>query len=242
MSGGKVWVVTGASRGIGASIARVASESGDRVALIARGESVLTLADELGADVMGVQCDVADPESVSAAMDAVIARFGRVDTLVNNAGVHRGGKVKRLADDAWQEVLQVNLTGAMNMARAALAHMEEGSAIINVGAVVGFRGFPGDAAYASSKAGLSGLTKALAIELAPKAITANLVIPGLVLTEMTSGLTEASLEAMNKQIPMRRFAEEREIAEVVYWVSQSRYMTGACVPVDGGLLSSFGVS
>ena len=191
---------------------------------------------------MGVQCDVADPESVSAAMDAVIARFGRVDTLVNNAGVHRGGKVKRLADDAWQEVLQVNLTGAMNMARAALAHMEEGAAIINVGAVVGFRGFPGDAAYASSKAGLSGLTKALAIELAPKAITANLVIPGLVLTEMTSGLTEASLEAMNKQIPMRRFAEEREIAEVVYWVSQSRYMTGACVPVDGGLLSSFGVT
>jgi 3-oxoacyl-[acyl-carrier protein] reductase len=200
------------------------------------------LADELGADAIGVQCDVADPESVSAAMDAVIARFGRVDTLVNNAGVHRGGKVKRLADDAWQEVLQVNLTGAMNMARAALAHMEEGGAIINVGAVVGFRGFPGDAAYASSKAGLSGLTKALAIELAPKAITANLVIPGLVLTEMTSGLTEASLEAMNKQIPMRRFAEEREIAEVVYWVSQSRYMTGACVPVDGGLLSSFGVT
>jgi len=242
MSGGKVWVVTGASRGIGASIARVASESGARVALIARGESVLTLAEELVVDAIGVQCDVANPESVSAAMDAVIARFGRVDTLVNNAGVHRGGKVKRLADDAWQEVLQVNLTGAMNMARAALAHMEEGSAIINVGAVVGFRGFPGDAAYASSKAGLSGLTKALAIELAPKAITANLVIPGLVLTEMTSGLTEASLEAMNKQIPMRRFAEEREIAEVVYWVSQSRYMTGACVPVDGGLLSSFGVS
>ena len=86
------------------------------------------------------------------------------------------------------------------------------------------------------------MTKALAIELAPKAITANLVIPGLVLTEMTSGLSEAALEKMNGQIPMRRFAEEREIAEVVYWVSQSRYMTGACVPVDGGLLSSFGVA
>ena len=242
MSGGKVWVVTGASRGIGAAIARVASESGDRVALMARGESVLTLAGELGPDAIGVQCDVANPEAVVAAMDAVIARFGRVDTLVNNAGVHRGGKVKRLADEAWHEVLQVNLTGAMTMTRAALAHMEAGSAIINVGAVVGFRGFPGDAAYASSKAGLAGLTKALAIELAPKDITANLVIPGLVLTEMTSGLTEASLEAMNKQIPMRRFAEEREIAEVVYWVSQSRYMTGACVPVDGGLLSSFGVT
>ena len=156
--------------------------------------------------------------------------------------MHRGGKVQRLSDEAWQEVMQVNLTGAMSMTRAALAHMDAGAAIVNVGAVVGFRGFPGDAAYASSKAGLSGLTKALAIELAPKAITVNLVIPGLVITEMTSGLSEAALEKMNGQIPMRRFAEEREIAEVVYWVSQSRYMTGACVPVDGGLLSSFGVT
>ena len=160
---------------------------------------------------------------------------------MNNAGVHRGGKVHRLTDEAWHEVLQVNLTGAMNMTRAALPHMAAGSAVVNVGAVVGFRGFPGDAAYASSKAGLSGLTKALAIELAPKAITANLVIPGLVITEMTSELSDVALEKMTQQIPLRRFAEDEEIAEVVYWVAQSRYMTGACVPVDGGLLSSFGV-
>ena len=110
-----------------------------------------------------------------------------------------------------------------------------------LGAVVGLRGFPGDSAYAASKAGLSGLTKALAIELASKAITANLVIPGLVLTEMTSELSEAALNKMTQQIPLRRFAEDREVAEVVCWVAQSRYMTGAVVPVDGGLLSSFGV-
>ena len=241
MSGGKVWVVTGASRGIGAAIARVAVDAGHRVALIARGDGVLTAAEGLGDAAKGFQCNVADPESVTASIETIKHHFGHIDTLVNNAGVHRGGKVHRLTDEAWHEVLQVNLTGAMNMTRAALPHMAEGSAVVNVGAVVGFRGFPGDAAYASSKAGLSGLTKALAIELAPKAITANLVIPGLVITEMTSELSDVALEKMTQQIPLRRFAQDEEIAEVVYWVAQSRYMTGACVPVDGGLLSSFGV-
>ena len=241
MSGGKVWVVTGASRGIGAAIARVAVDVGHRVALIARADSVLSAAEGLGDAAKGFQCNVADPESVTATIETIKHHFGHIDTLVNNAGVHRGGKVHRLTDEAWHEVLQVNLTGAMNMTRAALPHMAEGSAVVNVGAVVGFRGFPGDAAYASSKAGLSGLTKALAIELAPKAITANLVIPGLVITEMTSELSDVALEKMTQQIPLRRFAQDEEIAEVVYWVAQSRYMTGACVPVDGGLLSSFGV-
>ena len=241
MSGGKVWVVTGASRGIGAAIARVAAAEGHRVVLLARGDSVRDFAESLGADAIGLQCDVANPDAVSATVAAVVEQTGQIDVLVNNAGVHRGGKVQRLSDEAWQEVLQVNLSGAMHMTRAAITHMPAGGAVINVGAVVGFRGFPGDAAYASSKAGLSGLTKALAIELAPKAITANLVIPGLVLTEMTSELSSAALEKMTGQIPLRRFAEDREIAEVVYWVAQSRYMTGACVPVDGGLLSSFGV-
>ncbi len=241
MSGGKVWVVTGASRGIGVAIARVAVDAGHCVALIARGDSVLSAADALGDAATGFQCNVADPESVSTTIEAIKHHYGHIDTLVNNAGVHRGGKVHRLTDEAWHEVLQVNLTGAMNMTRAALPHMAAGSAVVNVGAVVGFRGFPGDAAYASSKAGLSGLTKALAIELAPKAITANLVIPGLVITEMTSELSDVALEKMTQQIPLRRFAEDKEIGEVVYWVAQSRYMTGACVPVDGGLLSSFGV-
>jgi 3-oxoacyl-[acyl-carrier protein] reductase len=237
----KVWVVTGASRGIGAAIATMAAEAGHRVAMVARGELVMSAAKALGEMATGFQCDVADSEAVDATVDEIIKHCGRIDVVVNNAGVHRGGKVHRLTDEAWQEVLQVNLTGAMSMTRATLPHMDAGGAVVNVGAVVGFRGFPGDSAYASSKAGLSGLTKALAIELAPKGITANLVIPGLVLTEMTSELSDTALEKMTQQIPMRRFAGDHEIAEVVYWVAQSRYMTGACVPVDGGLLSSFGV-
>ena len=237
----KLWVVTGASRGIGAAIATVAAEAGHRVAMVARSELVMSAAEALGEMATGFQCDVADSEAVDATVDEIIKHCGRIDVVVNNAGVHRGGKVHRLTDEAWQEVLQVNLTGAMSMTRATLPHMDAGGAVVNVGAVVGFRGFPGDSAYASSKAGLSGLTKALAIELAPKGITANLVIPGLVLTEMTAELSETALEKMTQQIPMRRFAGGHEIAEVVYWVAQSRYMTGACVPVDGGLLSSFGV-
>ena len=237
----KVWVVTGASRGIGAAIATAAAGAGHRVAMVARGESVLSAAEALGEIATGFQCDVGDSEAVNTMIDEIIKHCGRIDVLVNNAGVHRGGKIHRLSDEVWQEVFQVNLTGAMSMTRATVPHMDAGSAVVNVGAVVGFRGFPGDSAYASSKAGLSGLTKALAIELAPKGITANLVIPGLVLTEMTAELSETALEKMTQQIPMRRFASDHEIAEVVYWVAQSRYMTGACVPVDGGLLSSFGV-
>ena len=198
MAGDGVWVVTGASRGIGAAIARLAVDAGHNVALIARGESVMEFAQSLGESAAGFQCDVADAASVSETVEAIVARFGGVNVLVNNAGVHRGGKIHRLTDEAWQEVLQVNLTGAMNMTRAAVPHMSEGCSVVNVGAVVGLRGFPGDSAYAASKAGLSGLTKALAIELASKAITANLVIPGLVLTEMTSELSEAILSPGNQ--------------------------------------------
>ena len=147
-SGVNIWRAMESGRdrclaGIGAAIARLAVDAGHNVALIARGESVMELAQSLGESAAGFQCDVADP-FVSETVDAIVARFGRVDVLVNNAGVHRGGKIHRLTDDAWQEVLQVNLTGAMNMTRAAVPHMSEGCAVVNVGAVVGFRGFPGD--------------------------------------------------------------------------------------------------
>lgn len=241
MDESQVWVVTGASRGIGEAIARRAIVEGHRVALLARGEQVETVAQSLGENALAVRTDVADLDSITAAFEKIIAHFGDVNVVVNNAGLHRGGKLKRLGLDAWQDVLDVNLTGALAVAKAAVPHFTEGDSLINIGAVVGFRGFPGDVAYASSKAGMAGMTKALAIEWAPKGITANLVIPGLVLTEMTQGLTETALESMRKQIPMGRFADPNEIADVVYWVSRSRYMTGAVVPVEGGLMSSFGV-
>ena len=233
--------MTGASRGIGRAIAERALGAGSRVAIVARGDAVEQLAAELGERCIGCRADVSDAASMEAVVDTVINAWGRVDVVVNNAGYHRGGRVERLALEDWQRVLDVNLTGALNTIRATQPHLAGGGAIVNVGAVVGFRGFPGDSAYAASKAGLAGLTRALAIELAAKGITVNLVIPGLVLTEMTSGLSEKALETMRETIPMGRYGEPAEIAEVVHWVGQARYMTGALVPVDGGLLSSFGV-
>ncbi len=241
MSTEKVWLITGASRGIGLEVARRAVAAGDRAALLARGDAVLEAASGLGPAAIGLQADVTDRSSVQAALDKVLGQWGRLDVVVNNAGLHRGGKVGRLAPEDWQAVLDTNLTGALNVISCARGGLEAGSAIVNVGAVVGFRGFPGDAAYGASKAGLAGLTRALAIELAGKGIRVNLVIPGLVLTEMTGGLSEKALESMRRTIPMARYGEAEEIAEVIEWVARSRYMTGALVPVDGGLMSSFGV-
>lgn len=237
----KIWLITGASRGIGLALAQRAIAAGDKVALLARGESVLSAASELGENAMGVQADVADASAVQVAIDAVVTRWERIDVVVNNAGLHRGGKVGRLALEDWQAVIDTNLTGSLNIISSARDSLSPGSAIVNIGAVVGFRGFPGDAAYGASKAGLAGLTRALAIELAPKDIRVNLVIPGLVLTEMTGGLSEKALESLRKTIPMARYGQPEEIAEVIEWVARSRYMTGAFVPVDGGLMSSFGM-
>jgi 3-oxoacyl-[acyl-carrier protein] reductase len=241
MSSSKVWLVTGASRGIGLAVAERALTAGDRVALLARGEDVMAIAAGLGDACMGCRADVGDREQVLQAVALVVERWGRIDIVVNNAGAHRGGKVDRLALEDWQTVIDTNLTGALNVISATSTQMESGSAIVNIGAVVGFRGFPGDAAYAASKAGIAGLTRAAAIELAPRGIGVNLVIPGLVLTEMTQALSEKALESMRRKIPMGRFGEPDEIAEVVEWVARSRYMTGAFVPADGGLMSSFGV-
>jgi 3-oxoacyl-[acyl-carrier protein] reductase len=201
----------------------------------------MAIAAGLGDACMGCRADVGDREQVLQAVALVVERWGRIDIVVNNAGAHRGGKVDRLALEDWQTVIDTNLTGALNVISATSTQMESGSAIVNIGAVVGFRGFPGDAAYAASKAGIAGLTRAAAIELAPRGIGVNLVIPGLVLTEMTQALSEKALESMRRKIPMGRFGEPDEIAEVVEWVARSRYMTGAFVPADGGLMSSFGV-
>lgn len=241
MAAEKVWLVTGGSRGIGRAVAERIIAAGEHVAVLARGDAVHEAAAALGERALGLRADVTDPASVQRAIEQVIDRFGRLDVIVNNAALHRGGKVGRLALQDWQSVLDTNLTGALNVISGAREYLQQGSAIVNVGAVVGFRGFPGDAAYGASKAGLSGLTRALAVELAAKGIRVNLVIPGLVLTEMTGGLSEKALEAMRTTIPMARYGEAGEIAAVIEWVARSTYMTGAFVPVDGGLMSSFGV-
>lgn len=237
----RVWLITGASRGIGLAVCKQVIEAGDRAAIVARGDAVEDIAAELGDHCLACRADVSDADSAKNAVAAVIEKWGQLDVVVNNAGLHRGGRVARLREEDWQAVLDTNLSGALNMIKAADPHLEEGAAIINIGAVVGLRGFPGDAAYAASKAGLAGLTRSLAIEYASRGICVNLVIPGLVLTEMTNALSEKALESMRRIIPLSRYGEAEEIAEMILAVSRSRYTTGAFIPVDGGLMSSFGV-
>ena len=241
MSDTPVWIVTGGSRGIGLAVVQRIVASGERVAIFSRGEEGLARAEELGDSCRAFRVDVADADAVRAAVAGVRDTWGRIDRVVNNAGLHRGGRIGRLQREAWDAVLAVNLSGALNVIQAVEPDLGDGSSIVNVGAVVGFRGFPGDAAYGASKAGLAGLTRSLAIELAPRGITVNLVIPGLVLTEMTGGLSEKALESMRKTIPMGRYGTAEDVGEVIHWVARSAYMTGAFVPADGGLMSSFGV-
>ena len=137
-------------------------------------------------------------------------------------------------------MLATNLTGAYEVCHAAVPHLAEGAAIVNVGAVVGFRGFPGDSAYASAKAGLAGLTRSLAVELAPAGVRVNLVVPGFVDTAMTAGLSAAARNRIVAAIPAGRTGTAEEIADVVVAVAGASYMTGAVVPVDGGLMATFG--
>jgi 3-oxoacyl-[acyl-carrier protein] reductase len=237
---GRTWVVTGGSRGIGRAVVDRALGAGDTAVVLARSVSASEWPDAVRDRVHAVAADVADHASVAAAFATVAQRCGAVDVLVNSAGLHRGGRIGQLADADWAGVLATNLTGAFAVTRAALPLMARGAAVVNVGAVVGMRGFPGDAAYGSAKAGLAGLTRVLAMELAPRGIRVNLVVPGFVDTAMTEGLTATARARVVDGIPLARPGTAEEIADVLFWVAGSTYMTGSTVAVDGGLLASFG--
>lgn len=218
------------------AIAERALAAGDRVCLIARGDTIAAEARSLGDCAMGISADVTDAEQMRLVCEQVAGQWGGLDVLVNSAGLHRGGKVDSLLIEDWDDSIATNLTGPLNVVRAALPHMDHGGAIVNVGAVVGFRGFPGDSCYGASKAGLSGLTNVLAIELSKRRIRVNLVVPGFVLTEMTAGVSEKARDAIVAKIPLRRMGEAAEIADVCYWVAGSTYMTGSTIFTDGGLM------
>ncbi len=229
------WIVTGASRGIGLAVARQAIAEGDQVAMFARSPKITEIAASLGRNALGISVDVADASAVDAALQETRQAFGGIDVLVNNAGAHRGGLIENVSDADWETVLDTNLSSPFRLMRALRPLLNPGAAIVNVGAVVGFRGFPGDSPYGASKAGLAGLTRVLAVELARDAIRVNLVVPGFVRTAMTEAVDDRARERILGRIPMRREGSEAEIAEVIVWVSRARYMTGAVVPVDGGL-------
>ncbi len=234
----KVWVVTGGSRGFGRAVAERAAGGGACVAILARGTEVEAAARDIGGETIGLVADVCDAESIAAAFKAIAERWGRIDVLVNNAGLHRGGLIEQIAAGDWSDVLATNLSGPFNTIRSALPLMEEEGSIVNVGAVVGFRGFSGDVAYGTSKAGLAGMTQVLAVELARRGIRINLVVPGFVDTDMTAALSARARTRLLQRIPLGRPGTLDEIAEVICWVAEARYMTGSIVATDGGLMCS----
>ncbi|MGH3733621.1 MAG: 3-oxoacyl-ACP reductase FabG [Acidimicrobiales bacterium] len=225
-------IVTGASRGIGAAIAEYFVAEGDQVVALSRSGLAPS------GCAKSFEVDVADSSHVNDAVRAAVAEFGPVEVAVVNAGVTRDGIAMRMSDEQWREVLSTNLDGAFYTARAAMASMvrARSGAIIFMGSISPFMGVPGQANYAAAKAGLVGLTRALAREVASRSITVNVVAPGLVDTDMTTELG-AARDAMLAMIPLGHPGQPSDIAGVVGFLASNhaRYITGAVIPVDGGL-------
>lgn len=235
-SGVRRWLVTGASRGLGHAIASLAVSRGDKVCLVGRSADIHNKAAELGENAIGVSADVTKSEDLTRLAAEIGERWGGLDVLVNNAGLHRGGPLERISDEDWDASIATNLSGPMRVTRAMVTQMPAGGSVVNIGAVVGFRGFPGDSCYGASKAGLAGLTQIHAAELARKQLRVNLVIPGFVMTEMTAGVSDRAKEQIVARIPLQRMGTAEEIADVCWWVAGSTYMTGSVVFTDGGLM------
>jgi 3-oxoacyl-[acyl-carrier protein] reductase len=236
----KTALITGASGGIGAAIARVLHAQGARVVLSGtRAEALEALAGELGGRAFVCPADLARPEAADALIQAAEAAAGPVDILVNNAGLTRDGLALRMKDADWDAVLAVDLAAPFRLARAALRGMlrRRAGRIINIASVVAVTGNAGQANYAAAKAGLIGMSKALALEAAPRGVTVNVVAPGFIETPMTDALNEAQRDAIATRIPLARLGKPEDVAAAVLYLAaeEAGWITGATLHVNGGM-------
>lgn len=229
---GRSVLVTGGNRGIGLAVARAFQAAGDNVAVTHRGSGAPD-------GLFGVQCDVTDADQVAAAVDAAEEAHGRLEVLVANAGITEDGLLLRMGEEQFGNVVDVNLTGAYRVAKRAASSMlrNRKGRMIFMSSVVGLMGGPGQANYAASKAGLVGLARSITRELGSRSITANVVAPGFVSTDMTDELSEQRQKEILANVPLGRFATPEEVAGTCQWLASdaAAYVSGAVIPVDGGL-------
>ena len=240
---GQTALVTGASRGLGQAIAIALGQAGARVACVARNRQKLdeTVAaiTAAGGTAVAIECDVTQSESVQRVVDAVLEQWQRLDVLVNNAGITRDTLIPRMQDDQWDEVINTNLRGAFLFTRAATRPMMQAryGRIINIASVSGLMGNPGQANYSASKAGLIGMTRTVARELAGRKITVNAIAPGFIESDMTAALGDSILGEVKTRIPAKRLGRPEEIADAVLFLASpaTSYITGQVLTIDGGL-------
>ena len=241
---GKTAIITGASRGIGRAIAKKIAQEGANVAFtflssVEKGKELEKELSALGVKAKGFQSDAANTKACEDLVTAVVAEFGTVDVLVNNAGITRDNLLMRMTEAQWDEVMNANLKSVFNLTKAIQRPMlkaRKGS-IINLSSVVGIEGNPGQANYAASKAGIIGFSKSVALELASRNIRCNAVAPGFIQTEMTANLDQKVIDALNAKIPFKRTGTPDEVADLVVYLASdnSSYITGQVISVCGGM-------
>ena len=232
--------VTGSTRGIGLAIAHKFASLGANVVLNGRSaisEELLAQLADYGVKVVGISGDVSDNADAKRMVDKAVEALGSVDILINNAGITKDGMALRMSEEDFDAVLKINLTGTFNMTQAVLKPMTKAreGAIINLSSVVGLTGNAGQANYAASKAGVIGFSKSIAREVAARNVRVNVIAPGFIESDMTAVLSDKIKDAMMGQIPMKRFGQAEEVAEVAVFLAKQEYLTGQVLAVDGGL-------